>query len=1078
MDDLVNTQITRALVSYLEKQGADLEKFFAEPGLSRDYLCAPQKWIASEDLILLFAQAREMFGLDQVAYYTGRELIESRKEKFISRAMASKSVLRSLNRILEWLSQVYPLARVELNMGLENELLVKVSKAREYIHIHDHCLFMKGVLEAIIETSGCRVVQASEETCIMAIDQVGEINGRIYKIDDAGQVMEYESARENASLAPTLLKKIDPGQVYEIRGTRYKAEACAYRLQWKDPRSAAKRAWDQTLGALLKFAGILLALEKSPMVDSKTYEQVSSEWKLWLGWEQSYSLTKAKYLAYFGVLALSALPLAGHFFDYFNSYLFQGFSGLALSVLILLFGIGITRLQINYARRLHHQKEQADRFMHQAGVGVTMLNQDYEIVFANPLVQNLYGEVLGRKCHQAFRWENQPCPDCNLQKVFREKAQLQMEMKNITRQGQEKWFYSIFTPIIDKREQVVGVLEISTDITEKKQLEFELAGKRAELEASEHKYRNFMANAADAIVITDLSGCLLEASNQLYQLLELKDEQEVKDTRLLENMAYGNAEKQKLAMISKVMLKARCSQEFELKLQCSSGKIIDAEVRAIPIMRDAELFWMQYILRDITERKQREFEKNLMLSVSNAIKDAPNLQELLDQALKGIAAIMEVPIAAIFLKNPGQPQLELAAQVGRSPEATKRLARIAIDGSANNIASRAAILKRPIVVPDVRQLKMDQETRERVDRMGVSSMISMPMVMEEKLQGVIQLATRDTMFFDQNKINILTQMANELAVGMARQRLRDALEQSNQELRKKHQELESATLQLLQSEKMASIGQLAAGIAHEINNPMGFINANLNVLEDYRQDLMEIYEAFDAFLSKLAPESIPERQLEEFQALNRLRQKTDAHGLFEDFKALLKESRDGAERVKKIIMHLKEFSHPTKGEPELADLNAGLDSTLNIVWNELKYKAEIKKDYGQLPKIICYPQELNQVFLNILVNAGQAIKDKGEITLKTWAQNGNVNVQISDTGTGIPAENLPKIFDPFFTTKEVGKGTGLGLSISYGIVKKHNGVIKVESEPGKGSVFTVSLPAQGPKAEIKPQGLMTKAEGA
>jgi len=1078
MDDQVSTQITRAMVSYLEKTGVDLEQFFAGPGLSRDYLCSPQKWLGNEDLLLLFAQARELFGMQQLAYHTGRELILSRKDELIANTRASKSPLHTLQLILDWLSQIYPLARLEPNLLMENELLVKVSKAREYIHSHDHCLFIKGVLEAMIEINGCQIIESGEETCIMAIDQVGEINGRSYKIDDAGLVLEYENPANLTSSEPTPLKKIDPQQVYEIRGTRYKAEVCSYRLKWKDPRSTARKAWDQSLGALFKFVRILLALEKSPMLDSRTYEQVSSEWKLWLGWEQSYSLTKTKYLAYLGILALSALPLSGKFFDYFNNYLFQGFSGVALSILILVFGLSITRLQLNYARQLHRQKEQAERFLQQAGVGVTMLNQNYEIVFANPLVQNLYGEVTGRKCHQALRWEDQPCPDCSLQKVFREKAQIQMEVKNITRQGQEKWFYSIFTPIIDKHQQVVGALQISTDITDKKLLEFELAGKRAALEASEYKYRNFMANAADAILITDASGYLVEASNQLYQLLEIQDQETVKDTLLLENMAYDTAEKQKLSAISKAMLKERCSQEFELKLQCPSGKIVDVEVRAIPILCEEQISWMQYILRDITERKRRELEKNLMLSVSKAIKDAPNLQELLEQALKGITAIMEVPIAAVFLKNPEQPQLELAAQIGRSPQAIKRLARIAIDGSANNIASRTAILNRPIVVPNVRELKMDQETRESVDRLGVSSMICMPMVMEEKLQGVIQLATRDTRFFDLNKLHILTQMANELAVAVARQRLRDALEKSNQELRQKHQELEKTTLQLLQSEKMASIGQLAAGIAHEINNPLGFINANLNVLEDYRQDLKKIWESFDNFISRLNPQSLGREQLEELKALNRLREQTEPLALFEDFRALLKESRDGAERVKKIILNLKEFSHPSKGEPELADINAGLDSTLNIVWNELKYKAEVKKEYGQLPKVICYPQELNQVFMNLLVNAAQAIEDKGEIILKTWAQNGNVNIQVRDTGIGIPPEHLSKIFDPFFTTKEVGKGTGLGLSISYGIVKKHNGVITVESEPGKGTVFTVSLPVEGAKAEIKPEGLMTRAEGA
>jgi two-component system, NtrC family, sensor kinase len=140
------------------------------------------------------------------------------------------------------------------------------------------------------------------------------------------------------------------------------------------------------------------------------------------------------------------------------------------------------------------------------------------------------------------------------------------------------------------------------------------------------------------------------------------------------------------------------------------------------------------------------------------------------------------------------------------------------------------------------------------------------------------------------------------------------------------------------------------------------------------------------------------------------------------------------------------------------DLNKNIDSTLNVVWNEIKYKAIVYKEYGKLPDITCYPQQLNQVFMNILVNAAHAISDKGEIRIATLTSNGNVEVKISDTGSGIPRENLPKLFDPFFTTKEVGKGTGLGLHVAYDIVKKHHGMIDVESTVGKGTTFTIRLP--------------------
>jgi two-component system NtrC family sensor kinase len=160
------------------------------------------------------------------------------------------------------------------------------------------------------------------------------------------------------------------------------------------------------------------------------------------------------------------------------------------------------------------------------------------------------------------------------------------------------------------------------------------------------------------------------------------------------------------------------------------------------------------------------------------------------------------------------------------------------------------------------------------------------------------------------------------------------------------------------------------------------------------------------------------------------------------------------------VIDLKNFAHPGKAEFELADIIKNIESTLNVVWNELKYKATIHKDYGELPPVMCIPQQLNQVFMNILVNAAHAIKEKGDISIKTRRQDGHVEIAIRDTGCGIPTANISKVFDPFFTTKEVGKGTGLGLNVAYNIVKKHNGTIDVESQVGQGTTFIIKLPVE------------------
>ncbi len=271
-----------------------------------------------------------------------------------------------------------------------------------------------------------------------------------------------------------------------------------------------------------------------------------------------------------------------------------------------------------------------------------------------------------------------------------------------------------------------------------------------------------------------------------------------------------------------------------------------------------------------------------------------------------------------------------------------------------------------------------------------------------------------------------------------------------------NKKLEETQSQLLQSEKMASIGQLAAGVAHEINNPIGFVYSNLGSLEKYHNDLFAVLDGYEQAQGEPA-------KLAEVEALKK---KVNIGYLKEDVPALMSESKDGISRVKNIVQNLKDFSRiDTSNELQWTNLHKGIDSTLNIVMNEIKYKADVNKAYGDLPDIECQPSELNQVFMNILVNAAHAIEGRGVITIRTGQEKDQVWVEISDNGKGIAEEHLKRIFDPFFTTKPIGKGTGLGLSLSYGIVQKHHGRIDVSSEMGKGTAFRIWLPIQQDRNE-------------
>ncbi|HEC18515.1 MAG TPA: PAS domain S-box protein [Gammaproteobacteria bacterium] len=266
------------------------------------------------------------------------------------------------------------------------------------------------------------------------------------------------------------------------------------------------------------------------------------------------------------------------------------------------------------------------------------------------------------------------------------------------------------------------------------------------------------------------------------------------------------------------------------------------------------------------------------------------------------------------------------------------------------------------------------------------------------------------------------------------------------------EKLQAAQDQLLQSEKMASIGQLAAGVAHEINNPVGYIYSNLNTLQSHTGKLIEMLNLYEV------SEPSPPLDSTTRDSITAKKEELDLDYLKEDVLDLVRESQEGIDRVKQIVQDLKDFSHVDQAEWQWADLHRGLDSTLNIVNNELKYKAEVVKEYGELPLVECLASQLNQVFMNLLVNAAHAIEQRGTITVRTGTEGEWVWVEISDTGKGIEAEHLKRIFDPFFTTKPVGTGTGLGLSLSYGIIGKHGGRIEVRSKPGQGTIFRVWLP--------------------
>ncbi|MCF8167507.1 MAG: response regulator [Rhodoferax sp.] len=365
----------------------------------------------------------------------------------------------------------------------------------------------------------------------------------------------------------------------------------------------------------------------------------------------------------------------------------------------------------------------------------------------------------------------------------------------------------------------------------------------------------------------------------------------------------------------------------------------------------------------------------------------------------------------------------------------------------------------------------DAEQRVEGLRLGAMDFVSKPFQRDELLARVkthveLDLARRrleqQASDLQDTNARLEIEIAERRLAQGDMQRLTIYLQQANESLTRAKAAAEQAHQQLLQSDKMASMGHLAAGVAHELNNPISFVASNLGVLGQYLDDIFAITAAYQN------AEDCMTQPCAALDAVFQLKEDKDFDFIQTDARQLVQESQEGLERVTTIVRNIKNFSRTGDTTWTWVDLRAGLESTLNIVWNELKYKCTVTKDYGEAAPVWGAASQLNQVFLNLLVNAAQAIPDRGSIHIATGQRGAEVFVAISDTGQGMDAETLARIFEPFYTTKPVGQGTGLGLSLSHEIIQAHHGRIMVDSVPAQGSTFTLWLPTHPPASETAP----------
>lgn len=470
------------------------------------------------------------------------------------------------------------------------------------------------------------------------------------------------------------------------------------------------------------------------------------------------------------------------------------------------------------------------------------------------------------------------------------------------------------------------------------------------------------------------------------------------------------------------------------------------------------------------EKKFRDLETtieqlSLLSELSAAVNASLDVEKIYEQALERLVHQMGYQSAYLFLVDHSRQMVRGHRMAGRG-SAPIRFTDVEFRlDDVHCGASQVASSGRPLVIDDVENttLPVDVPTARSF---GVRSVVMVPLRVKDAVFGVLNVTASEPGRVGEADLDLLSAVANQVALALDRAEsfqtieelsrgLEDKVRVRTEQLRTAHEELQAAyrelqatQMQLIQREKMASVGQLVAGVAHELNNPIGFVYSNVTTLEDFVRRLRAMLEAYRA-----AP--LPEIDRARLQAEWDAR-KVDYALKYLD--SMIQGIREGAERARKIVRDLRVFARTQDDVWQPVDIHEEIESSLTLLNHLLKDRVEVHRKYGELPAIECIRSQMDQVFLNLLANAAQAIPGPGAITIETRQDGPTAVIGIADTGPGIPPEIMGRLFDPFFTTKPVGEGTGLGLSISYEIVKKHGGEIRAESLADGGAIFTVRIP--------------------
>lgn len=490
----------------------------------------------------------------------------------------------------------------------------------------------------------------------------------------------------------------------------------------------------------------------------------------------------------------------------------------------------------------------------------------------------------------------------------------------------------------------------------------------------------------------------------------------------------------------------KTAYEREKKARLAAEKMLDEKTREVANS-------MALVKAQFEELMARNKELDLLVTVANFTQQQMSLTEALKQFIEILGEATNSPYIVVYLiQQPLQSLklIEIKWPIVDFPRDLNDLLSTTLNLEGESLPGRALQTKKTICWSS--SDKNSPTRSELFQNVSIDGAYAFPILRFGEVVAIIEVGVKDWLTFQASWVSQVESVAIQLGVALERRKAQKNTEIKVKELESALETLQAAQAQLIQSEKLASLGELAAGVAHEINNPISFVLSNMETLEEYSIVFQQLIQRYQ----KLVNQTGDVAKLSE--AIHDIEQEEDIDFILSDIEPMIADAVSGLKRVKGIVNSLKRFARQEDAETQPADINRCVENALKLTNNEIKYKASIVKRLAPVPRINCRPNQLEQVFVNMIINACQAIEDKGTIQISSECENNNIKVEIIDDGKGIDEEKLSNIFDPFFTTKPVGEGTGLGLSISYGIIEKHQGRIEVESKPGKGTRFTTYLP--------------------